>query len=105
MRTGAWEAESNHIHVAAGGKLASGTGTFHQSTVCAAIQFSGDEPAQAALANWSPNQLDGSVQPISTFVHVAPWSVESCVPPGVTTYHHVPYVQPAICAERNCPSI
>src|SRR5258708_1833976 len=104
MRTGSCEAESNHIHVAAAaGELGIGTGTFHQSTFCVANQLSGDVPAQAAFADWFPNQFDGSVQPMLTLVHVLPWSVDSCVPAGVIMYHQVPNVQPAICAERNCP--
>src|SRR5262245_16121903 len=94
---------SRTTSVAPGGEFGIGTGTFHQSATCAAIQFSGDRPAQLAFGNCAPAQLTGSVQPTSTFVHVLPWSVDSSVPCVVTTYHQVPYKQPAICADRNCP--
>jgi hypothetical protein len=96
MRTGAAEAEANHIHVAAEGELGIGTGTFHQSTDGPGIQLRGDDPAQAALPICAPNQFAGRLQPMSTTVHVTPSSVETCVSVGVIQYHQDPYSQPAI---------
>ena len=90
MRTGAAVMESNHIHVAAESEPLRGTGIFHQSTVCASIQFSGDAPAQAAFGPCAPYQFSGSVHPISTNFQVFPPSVESCVPMAVIKYHQFP---------------
>src|SRR3954447_7074212 len=90
MRTGAAVLESNHIHVAAGGEFCRGTGIFHQSTVSAPIQLSGEAPAQVAFGACAPYQFVGSDQPMSIGFQVFPLSVESCVPADVMTYHQWP---------------
>src|SRR5687768_10093701 len=87
IRTGAPVLESNHTHVAAGG-LVFGTGTRHQSTVCAFIQLSGDEPEQTAFDASPPNQFVGSDHPMSTTIQ-SPELKESCVWYSSMMYHHV----------------
>src|SRR5215471_15893542 len=90
MRTGAPLLDSNHIHVAAGGRFWRGTGIFHQSTICPRIQLSGEAPAQAAYGACAPYQFVGSDQPMSIGFQVLPPLIESCVPADVVKYHQLP---------------